>query len=48
VTRTRTAATAAALTVKLGLAAASWVITVLQMKGMDMSVATQIGRFHPS
>jgi predicted metal-binding membrane protein len=38
-----TAATAAALTVTLGLAAASWVVAVRQMNGMDMGVATQLG-----
>jgi predicted metal-binding membrane protein len=35
----------AALTVTLGLAAASWVVTVRQMNGMDMGVATQLGSF---
>lgn len=39
------AATAAALTATLGLAAASWVVTVRQMKGMDMGVATRLGSF---
>jgi predicted metal-binding membrane protein len=34
---------AAALT--LGLAAASWVVTVRQMSGMDMGVATRLGSF---
>jgi predicted metal-binding membrane protein len=38
-------ATAAALTVTLGLAAASWVFAVRQMNGMDMGVATQLGSF---
>jgi predicted metal-binding membrane protein len=42
---TRTPATAAALTATLGLAAASWVVTVQQMHGMDMGVATQLGPF---
>jgi hypothetical protein len=37
------AATAAALTGTLGLAAASWVIAVWQMNGMDMGIATQLG-----
>ena len=37
-TRARTAATAAALTATLGLAAASWVVAVRQMSGMDMGV----------
>jgi predicted metal-binding membrane protein len=40
---TRTAARAAALTATLGLAAACWVVTVRQMNGMDMGVATQLG-----
>ncbi len=44
-TSTRTAATAAALTATLGLAAASWVAAVQQMNGMDMGVATQLGSF---
>src|SRR5229473_5631907 len=42
-TRARTAATAAALTATLGLAAASWVVAVRQMNGMDMGVATELG-----
>jgi predicted metal-binding membrane protein len=42
---TRTAATAAALTATLGLAAAFWVAAVQQMNGMDMGVATQLGSF---
>jgi predicted metal-binding membrane protein len=41
----RTAATAAALTATLGLAAASWVVAVRQMNGMDMGVATRLGSF---
>lgn len=41
----RTAATAAALTATLGLAAASWVVAVRQMNGMDMGVATTLGSF---
>jgi len=41
----RTAATAAVLTVTLGLAAASWVVAVRQMSGMDMGSATQLGSF---
>jgi predicted metal-binding membrane protein len=41
----RTAATAAALTATLGLAAASWVVAIRQMNGMDMGVATQLGSF---
>src|ERR1700716_2362436 len=40
-----TAATAAALTATLGLAAASWVVAVRQMNGMDMGVATPLGSF---
>jgi predicted metal-binding membrane protein len=42
---TTTAATAVALTATLGLAAASWVVAVRQMNGMDMGVATQLGPF---
>jgi predicted metal-binding membrane protein len=38
-------ATAAALTTTLGLAAASWVVAVGQMNGMDMGVATRLGSF---
>jgi predicted metal-binding membrane protein len=38
-------ATAAALTATLGLAAASWVVAVRQMNGMDMGVATTLGSF---
>lgn len=34
-----------ALAVTLGLAAAAWVVTVRQMHGMDMGVATQLGSF---
>src|SRR5688572_23467949 len=34
-----------ALTVTLGLAAASWVVAVRQMNGMDMGVATELGSF---
>jgi predicted metal-binding membrane protein len=44
-TSARTAATAAALTATLGLAAASWVVAVRQMNGMDMGVATVLGSF---
>jgi predicted metal-binding membrane protein len=44
-TSARTAATAVALAVTLGLAAASWVVTVRQMNGMDMGVATELGSF---
>jgi predicted metal-binding membrane protein len=35
----------AALTATLGLAAASWVVAVRQMDGMDMGVATRLGSF---
>jgi predicted metal-binding membrane protein len=41
----RPAATAAALTATLGLAAASWVVAVRQMNGMDMGLATGLGSF---
>src|SRR5437773_3750617 len=34
-----------ALATTVGLAAAAWVITVRQMHGMDMGVATQLGSF---
>ena len=37
--------TAAALTATLALAAASWVVAIRQMNGMDMGVATQLGSF---
>ena len=37
------AAPAAAVTATLGLAAASWVVAVRQMNGMDMGVATRLG-----
>jgi predicted metal-binding membrane protein len=42
---TRTAALAAAPAATLGLAAASWVIAIWQMHGMDMGVATRLGSF---
>ena len=42
---TRPAASAAVLATTLGLAVASWVVTVRQMHGMDMGVATQLGSF---
>jgi predicted metal-binding membrane protein len=45
VTRATPAATAAALTGTLGVAAACWVIAVWQMHGMDMGVATRLGSF---
>ena len=38
-------ATAVALTATLGLAAASWVVSVRQMSGMSMGVATRLGPF---
>ena len=44
-TSARTATTAAALTATLGLAAASWVVAVRQINGMDMGVATTLGSF---
>ena len=40
-----TSARTAALTATLGLAAASWVVAVRQMHGMDMGVATRLGSF---
>jgi predicted metal-binding membrane protein len=43
--RSLDAATAAALTATLGLAAACWVVAVRQMNGMDMGVATRLGSF---
>jgi predicted metal-binding membrane protein len=45
VTRATPAATAAALTGTLGLAAGCWVIAVWQMNGMGMGTATQLGSF---
>lgn len=39
------AATAVALTMTLGLAAASWLVVVRQMSGMDMGVETRLGSF---
>jgi predicted metal-binding membrane protein len=45
VTDVRAAAIAAALTATLGLAAASWVVAVRRMSGMDMGVATRLGSF---
>ncbi len=41
----QTAATAAALTATLGLAAASWVVAARQMNGMDMGASTRLGSF---
>jgi predicted metal-binding membrane protein len=40
-----TAATAAALTATLGVAAASWVVAVRLMNGMDMGAQTRLGSF---
>ena len=37
--------TVAPLAATLGLAALAWVVTVRQMRGMDMGVATQLGSF---
>jgi predicted metal-binding membrane protein len=42
---TRDAPAAAALTATLGLAAASWIVALRQMDGMDMGVATRLGSF---
>jgi predicted metal-binding membrane protein len=44
-TSARTAPTTAALTATLGLAAASWVVAVREMNGMNMGVATELGSF---
>src|SRR5215471_715176 len=44
-TSTRTGAAAAALTATVGLAAASCVVAVRQMHGMDMGGATPLGSF---
>lgn len=44
-TSTKTAMTAMALTATIGLAAASWVFSIWQMKGMDLGVATPLGSF---
>ena len=44
-TGARTGTAAVALTATLGLAAASWVVAVRQMSGMDMGVATRLGSF---
>ena len=44
-TSSRTAATVAALTATLGLAAASWVIAVRQMNGTNTGVANPLGSF---
>jgi predicted metal-binding membrane protein len=45
VTSPSTAATSAALTATLGVAAASWVVALRRMDGMDMGVATELGSF---
>ncbi|MDQ3914730.1 MAG: DUF2182 domain-containing protein [Actinomycetota bacterium] len=44
-TSARKGATAAALAATLGLAAATWVLAVRQMNGMDMGAATKLGSF---
>ena len=41
--RSRTVATAVALLATLGVAAAGWVVSIQQMNGMDMGVATGVG-----
>ncbi|HEV8125750.1 MAG TPA: DUF2182 domain-containing protein, partial [Gemmatimonadales bacterium] len=38
---------ATALTATLGVAALAWLLTVRQMGGMDMGVATRLGPFAP-
>ena len=45
VTSAGPALTAAALTTTLGLAAASWIVAIRQMNGMDMGAATRLGSF---
>jgi predicted metal-binding membrane protein len=42
-TNSKTAATAIALAATLGPAAAGWVVSIRQMNGMDMGVATSLG-----
>jgi predicted metal-binding membrane protein len=42
---TTAGSTVALLTATLGLAAASWVVAVWQMSGMDMGAATELGSF---
>jgi predicted metal-binding membrane protein len=44
-TRMRSAATAAVLTVTLALAAGCWIVSVGQMSGMNMGAATRLGSF---
>jgi predicted metal-binding membrane protein len=39
------AATAAAVTATLGLAAAAWIVAIRQMHGMDMGAQTRLGSF---
>jgi predicted metal-binding membrane protein len=46
-TTTRTTAMAVALTMTTGIAAASWIVVVRQMSGMDMGVATELGPLVP-
>ncbi|HEV2452544.1 MAG TPA: DUF2182 domain-containing protein [Streptosporangiaceae bacterium] len=41
----RATARTAALAATLGLAAASWIVAVWQMRGMDMGTATRLGSF---
>jgi predicted metal-binding membrane protein len=43
--RPNAAATTVALTATLGLAAGCWIISVRQMNGMNMGVATRLGSF---
>ena len=43
--RKATAATVAALTATLAVAAACWVVSIRQMNGMDMGMATRLGSF---
>lgn len=45
VMRAGTATTVTALTATLGVAAASWVVALRQMNGMDMGVGTRLGSF---
>jgi predicted metal-binding membrane protein len=45
ITSAWTTATAAALTATLGVAAASWVVAVRLMNGMDMGAKTRLGSF---
>ncbi len=44
-TSTKGSRAAAALTATLGVAAASWVVAVQQLSGMDMGAATDLGSF---